>query len=160
MAALRDTPAADASEGRYEGARAKTCRSAVLESDAEGAPGARVCIRLRPDDRLLLRERAAARGMPSATYVAILVRAHLRHLAPLPKEELLTLKRSVAELGAIGRSFNQLARISISRGSIAAPAREDLRALLKVCEALRDNTKALIKASARAWEVGHADGER
>ena len=41
-------------------------------------------------------------GMPSATYVSVLVRSHLRNLAPLPKEELLALKRSVKpSLGAI-----------------------------------------------------------
>ena len=54
-------------------------------------------IRLRPDDRLLLHERAAARGMAPATYVAVLTRAHLRSLSPLPREELLALSW-VAEL--------------------------------------------------------------
>jgi len=58
---------------------------------------ARLSIRLAPDDRILLCDRATARGMPSATYVSVLVRSHLRNLAPLPKEELLALKRSVAE---------------------------------------------------------------
>lgn len=159
-AALRDAPADDVGEARGGRAGSTTFRNAVLEADAEETPGMRVCIRLRPDDRLLLGERAAARGMPSATYVSVLLRAHLRQLAPLPKEELVTLKRCVAELGAIGRNLNQIARIANSSGRVAGPAREDLRAILKVCEALRDNTKGLIKASARAWEVGHADGER
>jgi predicted DNA binding CopG/RHH family protein len=159
-AALRDAPGDEAGQAPSERAGSRTLRNAVLEADAEEAPGMRVCIRLRPDDRLLLRERAAARGMPSATYVSVLLRAHLRHLAPLPKEELVMMKRSVAELGAIGRNLNQIARAANSGGRLAGPAREDLRAILKVCEALRDNTKGLIKASARAWEVGHADGER
>jgi len=44
---------------------------------------ARLTIRLRADDRLLLRERAAARGMPAATYLSVLTRSHLRSLAPL-----------------------------------------------------------------------------
>jgi predicted DNA binding CopG/RHH family protein len=47
--------------------------------------GARLTIRLVPEDRLLLCERAAARGMPAATYVSSLVRAHLRTLAPCPR---------------------------------------------------------------------------
>ena len=59
----------------------------------------RFSIRVRPDDQLLLRERAAARGMPAATYVSVLTRAHLRSLSPLPKEELLALRRTVSELG-------------------------------------------------------------
>src|SRR5665213_1132300 len=41
--------------------------------------GARLYVRLHPNDRLLLNERATARGMAAATYVAVLVRSHLRH---------------------------------------------------------------------------------
>jgi len=61
----------------------------------------RLSVRLATDDRILLCERAAARGIPSATYVSVLVRSHLRQLAPLPKEELLALKRSVADWGRL-----------------------------------------------------------
>src|SRR5580692_11497736 len=32
----------------------------------------RLSVRLRPDDQLLLRERARARGVPAATYVSVL----------------------------------------------------------------------------------------
>jgi hypothetical protein len=97
--------------------------------------------------------------MPSATYVSVLVRAHLRNLSPLPKDELAALKRSVAELGAIGRNLNQLARAANSGDRVDAPGREDLRAMLKVCEALRDHVKGLIKANVNAWDVGHAESE-
>ena len=55
----------------------------------------RMSICLAPEDRLLLRDRAAARGMPAATYVAVLVRSHLRKLTSLPTEELAALKRSM-----------------------------------------------------------------
>src|SRR5688500_18808368 len=65
--------------------------------------GARTTVRLHPHDRSILRERAASRQMAVATYISVLVRAHLRNLSPLPKAELLALKQSVAELGAIGR---------------------------------------------------------
>jgi uncharacterized protein (DUF1778 family) len=121
---------------------------------------ARLSIRLRPDDRLLLRERAAARGMPSATYISVIVRAHLRNLAPIPKDELVALKRSVAELGAIGRNLNQIARAANSGDRVVGPAREDLRVILKVCEALRDNVKGLIRANVNTWEIGHVETER
>ena len=66
-------------------------------------------IRLRPDDQILLGGRAAARGMAPATYVSVLARSHLRSLAPLPKDELPALKRTVGELGNIGRNLNQIA---------------------------------------------------
>jgi hypothetical protein len=39
-------------------------------------------IRLRSDDLLLLRERAAGRDMPTSTYASLLIRAHLRTLGP------------------------------------------------------------------------------
>ena len=113
-------------------------------------------IGLPPEDRLLLRERAAARAMAPSTYVSVLVRAHLRNLAPLPKEELLALKRSVAELGAIGRNMNQIARAANKGERAVGPGREDLRAILKVCEGLRDHVKALIKENSTTWEVGNA----
>jgi hypothetical protein len=80
------------------------------EPTARVARGAHLYVRLRPDDQLLLPERAAARRMAAATYVSVLVRAHLRHLAPLPHDELRALNRVVAELGAIGRNLNQIAR--------------------------------------------------
>ena len=44
----------------------------------------RLTVRLHPTDQALLRERAAARGMPAATFVSVLTRAHLRAMAPLP----------------------------------------------------------------------------
>jgi hypothetical protein len=117
---------------------------------------ARLYVRLRPEDRVLLRDRAAARGMAPATYISVLVRAHLRSLAPLPKEELMALKLSVAELGAIGRNLNQIAQAANQGGRVAGPGHEDLRAMLKVSEGLRDHVKALIKANVVSWEHGHA----
>jgi Bacterial mobilisation protein (MobC) len=118
---------------------------------------ARLSVRLATEDRILLCERATARGIPSATYVSVLVRSHLRNLAPLPKEELLALKRSVAELGAIGRNLNQIAKAANQGGKPAGPGREDLRAMLKVAEGLRDHVKALLRANQISWEQGHAE---
>ncbi|WP_129647922.1 plasmid mobilization relaxosome protein MobC [Peristeroidobacter agariperforans] len=126
----------------------------ALRSPARRLRAARLYVRLHPDDQLLLMERAAARQMPAATYVSVLVRAHLRELAPLPKAELMALKRSVAELGAIGRNLNQLTRLAHQQTGSAAPSREDLRMMLKVCEAMRDHTKGLIKTNSRTWKVG------
>jgi predicted DNA binding CopG/RHH family protein len=117
---------------------------------------ARLSVRLAPEDRILLSGRATARGMPAATYVSVLVRSHLRNLVPLPKEELLALKRSVAELGAIGRNLNQIARAADQGAKPAGPGREDLKAMLRVAEGLRDHVKALLWANQVSWEQGHA----
>ena len=158
VTALRDTPAEESAERRAGRTGGMKSRS-VLEAEKDDIPSMRVYVRLRPDDRLLLRERAVARGMPSATYVSVLVRAHLRNLAPIPKDELMVLRRSVAELGAIGRNLNQIARATNSGDRVVSPTREDLRAILRVCEALRDNVKGLIRANVNTWEIGHAEAE-
>lgn len=128
-----------------------------LETLERGSLDARLSISLAPEDRMLLCERATARGMRSATYVSVLVRSHLRNLTPLPKDELTALKRSVAELGAIGRNLNQIARAGNQSGKPNGPGRGDLQAMLKVAEALRDHVKALIRANQSSWEQGYAE---
>ena len=129
----------------------------ALKPNRRRSAGRRVCIRLKAEDQHLLHERASARQMASATYAGVLVRAHLRALPPLPKHELLELKRSVAELGAIGRNINQIARAANQGGRVGAPGRDDLRSFITVCEGVRDHVKALIKANTRSWESGHAE---
>lgn len=127
----------------------------VLRHTHRRLQGSRLCVRLHPDDQLLLSERAAARQMAVATYVAVLVRSHLRMLAPLPRAELMILKRSVAELGAIGRNINQLTRLAHEEARSGSPNRGDLRLILQVCEAMRDHIKHLIKANTGSWVTGH-----
>lgn len=114
-------------------------------------------IRLRKEDRLLLHERAAARGMASATYASVLMRAHLRSLAPIPKNELIALKQAVGELSAVGRNLNQIARAASSGARFVGAGHEEFRAILKICEALRDHTKRLIRANAVSWASGHGE---
>jgi hypothetical protein len=119
--------------------------------------GSRVTVRLRADDQVLLRERAAARAMPPATYVSVLTRAHLRGLAPLPKEELQALKRTVSELGSIGRNLNQIARAANQGERVSGLGREELKAMLRVCGGLRDHVKGLLSANVRSWDQGHGE---
>lgn len=119
--------------------------------------GRPMLVRLRNEDRLLLDARAEARGMRPATYASVLLRAHLRKLAPLPKDELLALKRSISELAAFGRNLNQIAKAANQGGRLPNSAREEFRAMLKICEALRDNTKALLKANVMSWSTGDAE---
>jgi len=123
----------------------------------EGGRASRLYVRLRREDRLLLHERAAARGMASATYVSVLLRAHLRALTPLPKDELAALKEVVGELGAIGRNLNQITRAINQGARVTGPGREEFRAILKICEALRDHTKGLIRTNTASWDSGYAE---
>jgi hypothetical protein len=66
----------------------------------------------------------------------------------------------VAELGAIGRNLNQIARAAHQGGKAAGPGREDLRSMLRVAEGLRDHVKALLKANQISWVQGHAETNR
>lgn len=133
---------------RVDGARALSGKQGI------GRP---LFVRLRNEDRLLLDARAEARVMRPATYASVLLRAHLRHITPLPKDELLALKRSIGELASIGRNINQIAKALNEGAKAPASVREEFRAMLKLCEALRDNTKALLKANVTSWESGFGE---
>lgn len=113
-------------------------------------------MRLVPDDNRLLRERAAARGLPAASYVSTLVRAHLRSLAPLPDKELAALRSAVIQLAAIGRNLNVMARTALSTGTAVEPTQEHLRLTLRICDAMREHVKGLVHANIVSWEAGHA----
>jgi hypothetical protein len=125
----------------------------TLTCTAPAGPRGRLHVRIYPDDRLLLVARAAARGMAPASYVTVLLRAHLRALAPLPKEELKVLKRCVADLGLVGRNLDRIVQAD-SGGT--AQVREDLRAMLKLSQGMRDHVKGLLKANIESWRVGYA----
>ena len=121
---------------------------------------ARLYVRLRREDHLLLRERANGRGLAAATYASMLLRAHLRAMTPLPDRELAELKRAVAALGLIGRSLSQVARAARQNETVSGPSPADLRAILRALEGLRDHVKALMLTNARAWEGSDAKAGR
>ena len=117
---------------------------------------ARLNVRLAPEVGRLLRERARARAMPSATYASSVLRSHLLDAAPLPKAEYLALTHTAAELGAIGRNLNQIARAINQGGRPSMPGREEVGAMVKIAAALREHIRALLEANSRSWESGHA----
>jgi hypothetical protein len=112
----------------------------------------RVCVRVGSEDRRLLKERASARGLASGTYVAFLVRTHLRGRAPLPRAEYLALRESVLELRAIGRNLNQIARTLNQGAYVEMPALKEVAAIHKVVEELRDHFRELIEANDVSWK--------
>jgi hypothetical protein len=116
----------------------------------------KISVRLRPDDLLLLRDRAKARGMPSSTYVTFLLRGHLRSLPPLPTAEFSALRQSLMEVAAIGRNFNQMARALNAGERSTGPDNTSLMNLLRVLDALRDHFRKSLDANSKSWEVGHA----
>jgi hypothetical protein len=126
-------------------------------SASQASRGSRLTVRIRPDDQLLLRERAAARGMAAATYVSVLTRSHLRSLAPLPKAEWLMLERIVTELSKLGRNINQITRAANRGQQVSDSGSSQFRAMLTICNALRVNTKELLRANAKSWQQGYED---
>ena len=139
--------------------RALPSQPPILERSGPGQGSAELCerrlyIRISPEDFLLLKARALARGTRPATYVGVLVRSHLRSLSPVPKDELLALRRAVSELGALTRELHRIAHALGQHGRAAAPEQPDLPAVLRLCQALRSETKALIRANVNSWEIG------
>lgn len=140
--------------------------AALGERDADDVPATelqsrkrrdkRLSVRLRPDDRRNLADRAELRGMAPATYVAVLVRAHLRDLAPIPAAELRGMYKSVSELSAIGRNLNTIAAAINREQRTTLPGRQEVIAMIKVCTALRDFTVNTIKLNNQSWKVGYA----
>jgi hypothetical protein len=115
----------------------------------------KISVRLRTDDLQMLRDRAKARAMPTSTYVSLLIRSHLRSLTPLPTAELAELKRGVAELSAIGRNLNQIARAVNIAEPPTGPSKADLQALLRALGALHGHVRALINTNLESWRSGH-----
>jgi len=155
--ALRETSGSSASSPE---ASARLCDRVVARrerSAKDWGRASRLYARLRREDQLLLIERAAARGMAAATYGSVLLRSHLRALAPLPRDELAALRHAVSELGAIGRNLNQITRAMNQGARVAGAGRGEFEAILKICEALRDHTKDLIKSNAASWACEYVE---
>jgi hypothetical protein len=142
----RETKQRFAGVARHQGLSDSALLKRLVDLMLRASSAGIVASDVRLDDQVVLRERAAARGMPPATYVSVLTRAHLRGLAPLPNAELLALKQAVAELRDMGRKLRA-----------AGPSRDDARALLRVCEGLRDHVKGLIRGNLTSWKQGYGE---
>ena len=153
-------PRSDTSGAEIDLLRSESITGPTSAAPGNNSAGKPMLVRLTVEDRLLLDARAEARGMRPATYASVLLRAHLRQLTPLPKDELLALKRSIAELGSIGRNINQIARAVSGRGEVPGSLRGEFWTMLKICSALRDNIKALLSANLASWAAGHARGDK
>jgi hypothetical protein len=120
---LREIRAGDGAQGSEgESSRAEVNHRLGREVRSPKGGGKPMLVRLTHEDRLLLDARAEARGMCPATYASVLLRSHMRQLTPLPKDELLALKRSIALLASIGRIINQIAKAA-NHGGGARPCR-------------------------------------
>jgi hypothetical protein len=118
---------------------------------------ARLYVRLHPSDRALLAERAVARGLAPATYAAVMVRAHLNDLVPLPKEELLALRDVVSRLAGLGRLMNRIAD-ELDRGRWPDHGAREVAEVGQLCVELHGWVMALLIANTKSWRRGYAEG--
>lgn len=116
----------------------------------------RITIRLRPGDGKLLRSRAQRRRMNYTTYVAALIRAHVRADPPMPLEELSVLERCLAEVSAISRSLSQLARAAREGQDADSGQQPELGSVRKAVEELRQALREVVKANRISWESADA----
>jgi predicted DNA binding CopG/RHH family protein len=116
----------------------------------------RITIRLRAGDRQRIRERAAARRMKDAGYLAALVRAHVVANPPLPAAELQQLKATVAALrAAIADLSINLQVLARDRESVDTLWR-DLRQTRAQVVDLERQFHAYTLAAVIAWEASSA----
>jgi hypothetical protein len=118
----------------------------------QAGEGDRITLRLRPGDGKWLRLRAQRRGMRYTTYVAALIRAHVRADPPMPLDELGRLERGLAEISAIGRRLNQIAGAVGERQGVDRGLREELAAIREVVEELRQALREVVKVNRISWE--------
>jgi hypothetical protein len=116
----------------------------------------RVSLRLRCGDRRRVEVRAAARNMKPATYLVALIRAHVRHDAPLPTAELNALKVAVGQLSAVGRNLNQLVHASHAGAAPVGELVVTLRETVARVEDVRRYVADLVRGNLMSWEAGDA----
>jgi hypothetical protein len=116
----------------------------------------RVSLRLRCGDRRRVNERAAARKMKPASYLVALIRAHLRHDAPLPTAELNALKVAVGQLSAVGRNLNQLVHASHAGAAPVGDLVRTLHETVACVEDVRRYVADVVRGNLMSWEAGDA----
>lgn len=112
----------------------------------------RITIRLRPGDRRALSERASRRGTKASTYIAAMVRAHLRTNPPLTADELSALKQAVIVLAGVGRALVLIARSGNQRGGLQEEVRQDLSHLRCAVAVLEQRMREFARAALVSWE--------
>ncbi|KQX20684.1 hypothetical protein ASD05_19320 [Variovorax sp. Root434] len=114
----------------------------------------RITLRLRQGDRALAAERACARGMKTASYLALLIHNHVRDAAVLPPNELDQLKVTVARLAALGRQLRMFGMPNTLPEPVAPDLGEAIARVRREVEAAREATAAIVRRNLISWETG------
>ena len=127
----------------------------AADSDEDSPASERVSLRLRQGDRRRVNARAAARNMKPASYLVALIRAHVRHEAPLPVAEVNALKVAVAQLSAVARHLHRLASGdagTVLDGELARHLHETVARV----EDVRRYVSDVVRGNLMSWEAGDA----
>lgn len=116
----------------------------------------RLTLRLRPGDRALAAAKAAARRMKTASYLAMLVRTHVRGSPVMPPAEIDELKVTAGHLAAIARQLRSLGSPSVAAAAQTAATRDLLIGVGQTVENVREAVAAVVRTNLISWEAGNA----
>jgi hypothetical protein len=122
----------------------------------EGRAGERLTLRLRPGDRALADTKARARRMKTSSYLAMLVRAHVRSAAVMPPAELEELKCLAGHLAALGRQLRCVVAAERVQGMSAAVSQELLVEVGTTVESVREAVSSVVRMNLINWGAGNA----
>ncbi len=94
--------------------------------------------------------------MKPASYLVALIRAHVRHDAPLPTAELNALKVAVGQLSAVGRNLNQLVHASHAGAASVGDLVQTLHETVARVEDVRRYVADVVRGNLMSWEAGDA----
>lgn len=127
----------------------------VLSSASSSGRGAasKYTLRLQGQEAALLEQRAQIRGMQPSSYVAQVLRAHLRKAPPLPYKEFRQIKRLVNELAGSRALLIEFTRRTAALGEGDASVIDAVGKLLPVLKTVRDDVHRMLVANSKSWEV-------
>ena len=113
----------------------------------------RLTVRLRSGDRALVDALAAARRMKTSTYLAMLVRTHVRSAPVMPPAELDELRCLAGHLSAIGRELRLIEFSGSARDSPQA-VQQLLSEVGQTVERVRSAVADVVRSNLMGWEMG------
>jgi hypothetical protein len=112
----------------------------------------RITIRLRPGDRLAIRQRAAERRMKDSAYIAALVRGHVAVNPPLATLELAAFKTAVSIFAGFGRLLARTAREASQAGVLPRDLQQDLSRSRALVVDVERRMHEFARAALVTWE--------
>ncbi len=128
------------------------------QAGRDGCARDRLTVRLRPGDRALADTVAAARRMKTSSYLAMLVRAHVRRVPVMPPAELDALKSMAGHLSALGRQIRAMRETAGAESDPDLPAHQLLLDVGTTVESVREAVAGVVRSNLSAWETGQETG--